>query len=158
MTGVAPFVLAALISPMVSVSDSTVVAATPRETFEFLDDPGHHVEVTPSLVGVDGVQPLDNGGKRADFVYSIGGVKLTGELVETTHEPDERMRFELRGQLDGEIELAFEPVDSGTQVTYSAEYEIPGRVLNRVAAPFVRRYNQREVRTVLANLVTRLAG
>ncbi len=141
---------------MVSVSDSTVVATTPRETFEYLDDPHHHVEVTPSLVSVENVQPLDNGGKRAEFVYSIGGVKLTGELVETTHRPDERMVFELRGQLTGEITLTFEPVEQGTRVTYSAGYDIPGRALQRVAAPFVRRYNEREIRTLLANLTTRL--
>jgi carbon monoxide dehydrogenase subunit G len=141
---------------MVGVSDNTVVAATPREVFEYLDDPRHHVEVTPSLVSVENIQPLDNGGKRAEFVYSIGGVKLTGDLVETTHDPDEQMVFALSGQLDGEITLTFESVGGGTRVTYSAEYDIPGRVLERVAAPFVRRYNEREVRTLLANLDTRL--
>jgi len=142
---------------MVGVSDSIVVGATQRAVFEFLDDPQHHVEITPSLVSVEHVEPLDNGGKRAEFVYSIGGVKLTGDLVETTHDPDDRMVFELRGQLNGEIELTFEPVEEGARVTYSAEYEIPGRVLERVASPFVRRYNEREVRTLLANLKTRLS-
>jgi carbon monoxide dehydrogenase subunit G len=141
---------------MVEVSDSVHVAATPRAVFEYLDDPHHHVEITPSLVGVDDVRPLDNGGKRAAFVYSIAGVKLDGDLVETTHEPDERMVFELSGQLSGEIDIEFRPADGGTQVTYTGTYEIPGRVLARVAEPFVRRYNERELRTLLGNLKTRL--
>lgn len=143
---------------MVSVSDSIHVDAPRRAVFEYLDDPHNHVEVTPSLVDVENVEPLENGGKRADFVYSIAGVKLSGELVETTHDPDERMVFELRGQLPGEIEVAFTDADGGTRVTYAATYEIPGRVLSRVAEPFVRRYNERELRTLLANLQTRLAG
>lgn len=143
---------------MVTVSDSVHVDATPRVTYEYLDDPANHVEVTPSLVSVTHSEPLENGGKRAEFIYSIGGVKLEGTLVETTHQPDERMVFELRGQLTGEIDLTFEPENGGTRATYSATYDIPGRVIERLAEPFVRRYNEREVRTLLANLKTRLEG
>ena len=143
---------------MVDVSDSIEVAERRRAVFEFLDDPDNHATVTPSLVAVENVQPLENGGKRADFTYSIGGVKLTGELEETVHEPDDRMVFELRGQLPGEIDIQFEDVEDGTRVTYGARYEIPGRVLETLAEPFVRRYNEREVRTLLENLKTRLEG
>lgn len=143
---------------MVGVSDTIHVDAPPRHVFEYLDDPHNHVEITPSLVDVENIEPLENGGKRADFVYSIAGVKLEGELVETVHEPDERMTFELRGGLPGEIDISFEPAGEGARVTYAAEYEIPGRVLSRVAEPFVRQYNRRELRTVLENLQTRLAG
>jgi carbon monoxide dehydrogenase subunit G len=141
---------------MVSVSDDIQIDASRRAVFEFLDDPHHHVEVTPSLVSVSDIEPLDNGGKRATFIYSIGGVKLEGDLVETTHRPDQQMIFELRGALSGEIDLQFEDGDSGTHVTYAASYDIPGKVLSRLAEPFVRRYNRREVETLLANLKTRL--
>jgi carbon monoxide dehydrogenase subunit G len=143
---------------VLEVSDTTRVAASPRAVFGYLDDPHNHVEVTPSLVDIGSVEPLDDGGKRAEFVYSIAGVKLAGELVQTIHEPDERMGFELRGQLPGEIEIELQPADGGTRVTYTGRYEIPGRVLSRVAEPFVRRYNERELRTLLANLQTRLEG
>ena len=91
-------------------------------------------------------------------VYGIAGVKLSGELVQTVHEPGDRMTFELRGQLPGEIDIRLEPSGEGTRVTYAAEYEIPGRVLSRVAEPFVRQYNGRELRTVPENLRTRLEG
>jgi carbon monoxide dehydrogenase subunit G len=141
---------------MIDVSDSTDVAAAPQAVFEFLDEPRNHVEITPSLAGVDDVEPLDGGGKRAAFVYSIAGVKLRGDLVQTVHEPHKRMAFDLRGQLSGAIDIRLEPTGVGTRVTYTGTYEIPGRVLSRVAAPFVRRYNQRELRTLLENLQTRL--
>ncbi len=143
---------------MVGVSDTTQVEAPVPEVFAFLDDPHNHVEITPSLVSVEDVQPLDNGGKRAGFVYGIAGVKLSGELVQTVHEPEDRMTFALGGQLPGEIDVRLESSGEGTRVTYAAEYEIPGRALSRVAEPFVRQYNRRELRTVLENLRTRLEG
>jgi Polyketide cyclase / dehydrase and lipid transport. len=137
---------------MIEVSDTTRLVAPPSVVFGFLDDPHNHVRISPSLAGVESVEPLDNGGKRAEFVYSVAGVTLGGELVETTHEPDERMRFELRGQLSGRIDIALDPTDGGTRVTYSAAYELPGSVLGRVAGPLVRRYNKRELSAVLENL------
>lgn len=137
---------------MIEVSDTARVAAPPSVVFGFLDDPHNHVRISPSLAGVESVKPLDNGGKRAEFVYSVAGVKLSGELVETTHEPDSRMCFALRGQLSGQIDIALDPTDGGTRVTYSAAYELPGSVLGRVAGPLVRWYNERELNTVLENL------
>lgn len=141
---------------MVSVSESIHVDAEPAAVFSYLDEPQGHVEVTPSLVGVENVEPLDSGGKRLDFTYSIAGVKLNGELVQTVYEPDRRMAFTMSGQLNGEIDVRIEPGDGGSQVTYTGDYEIPGTVLARVAEPFVRRYNKREVGTLLANLKTRV--
>lgn len=141
---------------MIEVSDTVHVDADPRRVFEYLDDPHNHVEITPSLVAVSDVESLDNGGKRASFTYGIAGVKTEGELVETTHDPDERMAFELRGTLSGTIEIEIEPESEGARVTYAAEYDVPGRVLERVAEPFVRRYNEQEVNTLLGNLQTRL--
>jgi carbon monoxide dehydrogenase subunit G len=141
---------------MVTVSSSIHIDADPARVFEYLDDPQSHVEVTPSLVDVDNVEPLDNGGKRLEFTYSIAGVKLDGELVQTVFDPDERMTFELSGQLNGEIDIRIQPADDGARVTYTGDYDLPGKVLARVAAPFVRKYNEREVRTLLENLQTRL--
>ena len=139
---------------MIEVSESTVIDAPLEVVFAFMDDPHNHVTVTPSLAEARNVEPLDNGGKRLDYTFRMAGIALDGELVETTHEPDERIVFEMRGQLEGEIDLSFEAVDGGTELTYTGRYEVPGRVLSAVAGPFVRRYNERELRTTLANVKT----
>ncbi len=141
---------------MVSVSESIPIDRPPTVVFEYLDNPENHVEITPSLETVRNIERLENGGKRVEHTYSMAGVEIDGELVEHTHEPDERLAFELRGPLDGEIDIRVEPADDGTVVHYRAEYEIPGRVISAVADPFVRRYNERELSTTLANLQTRL--
>ena len=137
---------------MVSVTGTAHVAAPPENVFAFLDEPHNHVAVTPSLAGVETIEPLDNGGKRADFTYKILGLSVGGELRERQHDPDERMVFDLRGQLTGVIDLQFVPNNGGTDVIYSAEYDIPWGPLGRLLAPLVRWYNAREVRQLLKNL------
>lgn len=141
---------------MVTVSESIHIDASVESVFRYLDDPYHHVEVTPSLVEVRNVKPLENGGKRADHTYRMAGVSLDGELVEMIHEDNQRLHFELRGQLEGELDLRMTAEDGGTRLSYAATYELPGRVLSRVAEPFVQRYNQRELRTTLHNIKDRL--
>jgi carbon monoxide dehydrogenase subunit G len=141
---------------MVGVS-KTIRIDRPREAvFEYLDQPANHAEVTPSLAEAETVEQLDNGGKRARYVYEMAGISREGHLTETTHRDGERMVFELSGGITGEIDISFADADGGTEVTYSAEYDLPGRVLAAVAEPFVRRYNSRELETTLENLRTRL--
>ena len=50
----------------------------------------------------------------------------------------------------------FEADDGETVVTYTARYDVPIPVLDVVVEPFVERYNERELRTTLENLRTRL--
>jgi carbon monoxide dehydrogenase subunit G len=137
---------------MVSVTGRVHVAAPPTVVFDFLDDPHNHVAITPSLAGVEAIEPLDNGGKRARFTYRIIGLSVGGTLVERLHDPPERMVFDLQGQLTGEIDLQFASDGEGTEVTYAAEYDLPWGPLGRALAPLVRWYNEREVRRLLENL------
>jgi len=141
---------------MAEVTRSIVIDRAVEDVFAYLDDPENHVEISPSIAAVRNVQPLDNGGKRVEHTYTMAGVSLDGELEETIHVPNERMAFEMQGDLTGQIEITFEEAEDGTAVTYAARYEVPGRVLGAVARPFVKRYNERELRTTLENLRTRL--
>lgn len=141
---------------MITASDSIEIDADVATVFEYMDDPHNHAEVTPSISDVRNVEPLENGGKRLDFTYEMAGVGLDGELEETVHEENERMVFDMRGTLSGEISLEFEATADGTRLTYTGTYEIPGRVVSSVAEPFVRRYNERELETTLQNVKSRL--
>lgn len=141
---------------MISISESIHIDVPVETVFDFLDDPHNHAEVTPSLAEVRNIEPLENGGKRVEHTYTMAGVSLDGELVEETHEENERMVFEMSGGLSGEITIETTVANGGTELTYSANYELPGRVLSSVTEPFVRRYNERELRTTLENVKTRL--
>jgi len=66
--------------------------------------------------------------------------------------------FELSGGITGEIDISFVDADGGTAVTYSADYELPGRVLAAVADPIARRFNSRQLGKTLDNLQAQLEG
>jgi uncharacterized membrane protein len=142
---------------MLTAEDSIVVDAPVDAVFAFMDDPHNQPTITPSITDVRNVEPLANGGKRLDYTYQMAGVDLHGTMETPTYEPDERIVFEMvDGDIDGAITWTFEPAEGGTRVTYRAEYELPSSVLETILRPFARRYNEREIRTTLANLKTRL--
>ncbi len=143
---------------MVTIGETIEIDAPPEQVFDYLDDPHNHAAVTPSLTDVDDVEPLENGGKRLSFTYQMLGIGLDGELVQTHHEPNGRMTFDMHGVLEGEIDLEFEAIDggAGTRMTYTCTYDIPGRVTSAAASPVVKRYNERDLRTTLENVKTAL--
>lgn len=140
----------------VESSDTVRIDAPPGEVFAFMDEPANQAAVTPSLAVAERIERLDNGGNRARYVYRMFGITFEGEVVATSYEPDERIEYELRGDLTGTIDLRFEPVDGGTRLTYAGTYDVPGPLPEWLVAPLVRWYNDREVRRLLANTKARL--
>jgi len=138
--------------------DTVHVDADVESVFEFLDDPHNHAAVTPRLTDVRDVERLPNGGKRLAYTYRMAGMGIDGELVQTVHEPNERMAFELRGRLEGTIDLSFERTDDGTTLTYAAEYDLPENALTSVGEPVIRRFNERQLRATLDNVVSHFAS
>jgi Polyketide cyclase / dehydrase and lipid transport. len=141
---------------MVRVSETIFIDRPLEAVYEYLDHPENHAEVTPSLAEATPIEQLANGGKRAQYTYRMAGISREGHLTETTHNDGERMIFEMSGELTGEIDISFAATDGGTEVTYAAEYDLPGRVVAAVAKPFAKRYNKHELATTLDNLKTRL--
>jgi len=141
---------------MVEASATTTVDAPVEAVFGYMDRPENQVEITPSLTRSEPLDELPNGGKRVAYTYTMGGVDLDGEIEAVEYEPESRVRWEMTGDLTGEIMWTFESVDGGTRVTYATTYDLPVPVIDRLAEPFVERYNERELRTTLENLRTRL--
>ena len=139
---------------MIETSEAIVIDAPVERVFAFMDDPENHLTVTPSLASVENVERLETGEKRLEHTFRMAGISLDGELEEVERTENERMLFAMRGQLSGEVELTFEAVDGGTRLTYTGRYDLPGSVLGRVARPFARRYNERELSTTLADVNT----
>jgi len=142
---------------MMRARDTVHVDADIESVFDFLDDPHNHAAVTPRLTDVRDVERLPNGGKRLAYTYRMAGVGIDGELVQTIHEPNERMAFELRGRLTGTIDLSFESVDDGTVLTYAAEYDLPENALTTVGGPVIQRFNERQLRSTLDNVASQFA-
>lgn len=140
---------------MVRVSESVNIDASKETVWEFMDDPHNQPVISPSITAVSDVDQRPDG-KSLECTYSMAGVDLDVTLRTTTYDPGERVVFEMDDGLDGEIEWRFEAADDGTEVTYAADFGVPGEVMERVVEPLIRRYNERELSTTLANLKTRL--
>lgn len=149
-----------------------------ERVFLFMNRPENQARITPALSQVQSLEVLDNGGKRASYVYSMGPIELTGEVRAIEFEPNERIVFEMTGDLSGTIEWTFEPAsqtttddeatahdeatDHGenasdrTAVTYSAEYDLPRILSLPVVSAIVDRavtpYNRRQLEATLSNL------
>lgn len=132
------------------------VDVEPKTAFEYMDVPEHQAEISPSLSTVETVAELPNGGKRATYTYRMAGIPLDGEVEAVVYEPPDRIVFEMTGGIEGTIEWTFEPDGDGVRVGYAAEYDLPIPVIDRLAEPFVKKYNERELATTLRNLKTRL--
>ncbi len=141
---------------MVRVEKSTHIDGPVEDIFRYMDTPENQAEITPSLVESELIERLPNGGSRASWIYKMAGVKLSGEVRATTYAPPARIEFAMTGDLEGRIWWTLEDENSGTRFTYGTEYEIPVPVLQNVAEAFARRYNEREVETLLRNLKDRL--
>jgi carbon monoxide dehydrogenase subunit G len=141
-----------------TVERSIHVEAPVEDVFSFMDDPENQAAVTPSLGAVEAVERLENGGKRVRYTYSMVAVPLDGTVEAVEYDPPNRIVWELSGAIEGEIRQTYEPEDGGTRVTYAADYRLPVPVVDRVAAPLIRRYNEREVRRTLENLKGAVEG
>lgn len=140
-------------------SGSIVIDRPQAAVFEFMDVPENQARISPRLSAVETVGTLDNGGKRATYTYRLFGLNFNGEVRGVEHDPPETVRFEMTGDIEGEIQWEFEQVEDGTRVTYTTEYDLglptPLRVL---LAPLIDRFNRQEIDTTLEKLRTALTG
>jgi uncharacterized membrane protein len=127
-----------------------------EDVFAYMDQPENQLEITPSLTSSETVETLSNGGKRVAYTYTMAGVDLDGHIEAVEYDPDRRILWEMTGDLEGEIEWEFEADGDGTVVRYASRYDLPVPVLDAVVEPFAKRYNERELRTTLENLRTRV--
>jgi uncharacterized membrane protein len=141
---------------MLEVTETVRIDAPVADVFAYMDQPENQPEITPSLSHSETLEELPNGGKRVAYTYTMAGIDLDGEIRATEYDPETRVVWEMTGDLSGEIEWTFEADGDQTVVTYVGRYDIPVPVLDAVVKPFVRRYNERELRTTLENLRTRV--
>ena len=132
------------------------IDAPVERVFAYMDRPQHQAEISPSLVDSVETGRAPNGGAIAQFTYKMAGVPLKGVVEATDWQRDDHIVFRMDGALKGTIAWRFSAERQGTRVHYSAEYELPHPVVDRVAAPFARRYNERELRSTLENLKERI--
>lgn len=144
---------------MVTQTDSYIIPASPREVFEYMDDSTNAAKATPSLTHAKVTDTLDNGGKEITAQYEVAGL-MNGEikLTATEHEPHNRIRFQISGDIKGYVEWRFSETDNGQTIfEYEAEFNPQISAPSFIVDKIVSHINSREVDKFVENLVTELS-
>jgi uncharacterized membrane protein len=140
---------------MDKITKSIIISAPLEQVFAYFSEPRNLPEIWPSLTEVKNF--IDDPAERSfDYVYKMAGMKFEGHSETLEFEPNERIMSQSRKGIHSVMVYSFERVDDKTKVTIETEYKIPNRLLSKLAAPVIRRINEREATTVLNNLKDRM--
>jgi uncharacterized protein YndB with AHSA1/START domain len=139
-----------------TIERSIVIKAPVKQVFSYLEDPLHLPEIWPSMVEVKDVKPLPKGGHSYHWLYKMAGMRFEGETETIEFVPEKHLVTKATGQIPAKFDYTFTPEDGTTRVEVKTEYEIPQKLLGKLAEPFVRKLNEREADTFLANLKDRV--
>jgi len=143
---------------MLTVREHIDIDAPVEVVFDYMDEPRRQPEITPSLTSSDLLERLPNGGSHVRYTYKILGLSFSGEVRATDYVSKKRIVWSMDGDLSGTLRWYFQSLENErTRFTYAATYAIPGpSVFRPFLKSLVRRYNEREVHTILERLKTRL--
>ena len=132
------------------------INAKPAEIFGWLTDPRHIMEIWPSMVDEENVELRSDGSHSFDWTYKMAGMKFHGHCDTTEVKKDRLIVNHNKSGIPSTFRWTFDSKDKGTDVTLEIEYEIPSKLLGHLAAPIVRRLNERDGNTLVENLKVRM--
>ena len=140
---------------MTNIKKSILIDAPLEEVFDFMADVTNLPEIWPSMVEVKNV--VDNEEERSfDWVYKMAGIRFEGHSVTTEFEQNKRVVTKSDKGIPATFTYSYARMGKGTQITMETDYQIPNRVLSKLAEPIVRRINEREAISLLNNLKDRM--
>lgn len=123
------------------------------EVFGYLTVPANHVEIMPSLIEIDNVTDLSEGGTEGTFTFKMLGARLDGKFRDTELDPPRRRVYELTGDIEGTMTYSLVDENGTTHVTLVNDAEAPGpEFLETLTDPLVKRYLTREMNSMAENL------
>lgn len=140
---------------MEKITRSVVIEAPASAAFEFLADPAHLPAIWPSMVETAQGEVLPDGGHRFDWTYQMAGLKFHGKARTVEVERDRLRVDRVEGGIPSTFRWRFGAQGIRSEVVLDVEYELPS-IFGWLAAPFLRRLNEHEAETMLANLKARL--
>jgi uncharacterized membrane protein len=141
---------------MSTIKESVRINAPVERVFAFLSDPNHLPEIWPSMMEVKNVVAHD-GQRSFDWVYKMAGLRFEGHSDTLEFVPNERVVTNSKKGIPNTLTYSYaRKGNAECEVTIQVDYEIPNKVLGKLAEPIVRRINEREATTLLGNLRDRM--
>jgi uncharacterized membrane protein len=141
---------------MLKIERSVLINAPVDKVFSYVHEPNNMLEYWPSMLEVKNVKALPNGGYEYDWVYNMAGIHINGHAEWVEYVKNERVVNKNESGIPSTFVWSYKPEGDGTRLDLSVEYTIPGAVLGKLAEPFIRKLNENQADTVMANLIARL--
>jgi carbon monoxide dehydrogenase subunit G len=138
---------------MEKINRTAFVVAPAAKIFGYLMNARNLPEILPNMLDVSNIQTKTDGMTESnDFTYKMGGVKVHGHIKFTDVERDRRIVWNFKGGIESTTRWTLAPHGNGTDILDEVDYELPKRLLTRLAAPLLRRFSEHEADTCLRNL------
>ena len=139
---------------MPSISEKIIINVPPEKVFRLITNTDNWTEYVTSLTDIDNLSsPGMEPGTTFRWEYRMLGVKFNGTGRVTENVPQKAFGMKMEGSFPLTEHYTMVPVDGGTEMTVTVEYEIPNRVLERIAnSRLVEKLNKREAENVLAKV------
>ncbi len=137
------------------IERSIEIAAPPEEVYDLIADPQRLRDWVTILQSVEGstAGPLEEGSRLTQCLKLAGrSFKVKWTVVESDR--PRRLVWKGRGPMRSKAFVAneLEATKTGTNFSYTNEYELPGGPLGRMAGPLVRRVTAGELEDSLQRL------
>ena len=140
---------------MIRINKEITVNAPLEEVFSYVATPGNWPEFWPSLISLEDVKALPNGGYRARYKFKMAGRLFngTGECAEII--PNQWIVIHTDGGIKSTLTWTFRSREDKTRVTLTIEYKIPVPLLGFLAQPIITRMADQETGLLMNNLEAR---
>ncbi len=145
---------------MVKIERTITIAAPVERVSAYLTEPANWPEFWPSMVECRGTQRSADGTHyaKSQWTYKMAGLRIEGVSDTTEYIPNRRIVSQGRGGIENTTTWEFQPAGAGTRVDLTIEYAMPGPLLGKFAESIIRKVNEHEADTLMANLKARLEG
>jgi uncharacterized membrane protein len=137
---------------MATFKDNVFINAPVEKVFAYHTDPSNNPDYWPSFEAVKDIEELPSGGTKFGWVYKMAGVKFEGTSETTEFIPNQRYSVESKGGIESTFVYEYKPEGDGTRLSVEVEYTVPVPVLGKLAETIIVKMNEREGKTLLANL------
>ena len=141
---------------MAKIKNSIIIKAPLDRVFDYMTHPENLPEIWPSMVQVSNVKRQATGAHNFDWVYKMAGLHFKGHAQTTEVELNKRVVLKNEAGIPSTFIWTYGGENGGTKVALEVEYTVPVPLLDKLAAPFIQKLNEREALTMLENLRLRM--
>lgn len=139
---------------MPTIEQKITINASVAKVYAMIANASNWTEYVSSLTDISNVSsPGLEPGTTYDWEYRMLGVKLSGTGVVTDNVPLKSFAMRMEGTIPMTEKYTMREVNGATELTIAIDYQMPGRVLEKIAnSKLVEKLNIREGENVLAKV------